>query len=197
MKLVVGLGNPGPDYERTRHNVGFRIVERVAARHRIALRHEKRLHGIFGAGRIAGAETALLEPLTYMNLSGRAVLAALDSHPIDPRADLLVVYDDLDLPFGRLRLRPSGGAGGHNGIGDITDQLGHNEFARLRFGIGRPPAGEDPIAHVLAPFAAEEEVALPARLDAATDAIELAIAEGVARAMNRVNAPPPAAETPA
>jgi PTH1 family peptidyl-tRNA hydrolase len=197
VKLVVGLGNPGPDYERTRHNVGFRIVERVAARHRIALRRDERLHGIFGAGRVAGAETALLEPQTYMNLSGRAVVAALDAHPIDPRADLLVVYDDLDLPFGRLRLRPSGGAGGHNGIGDISEQLGHNEFARLRFGIGRPPAGEDPIAYVLAPFAAEEEAALPGRLDVATDAIELAIVEGVARAMNRVNAPPPVAETPA
>ena len=197
MKLVVGLGNPGPDYERTRHNVGFRIVERVAARHRIALRRESRLHALFGAGRVAGVEAALLEPQTYMNLSGRAVRAALDAHPIDPREDLLVVYDDLDLPFGRLRLRPSGGAGGHNGIADIAEQLGHDEFARLRFGIGRPPAGADPIGYVLAPFAPEEETQLPARLDAANDAIEWALAEGVARAMNRVNAPPAAAETPA
>jgi len=197
VKLVVGLGNPGPDYERTRHNAGFRIVERVAARHRIALRRESRLHALFGAGRVVGVETALLEPQTYMNLSGRAVRAAIDAHPIDPRADLLVVYDDLDLPFGRLRLRPSGGAGGHNGIGDIAEQLGHDEFARLRFGIGRPPAGEDPIAYVLAPFAPEEECELPARLDAASDAIEWALSEGVARAMNRVNAPPEAAETPA
>ena len=131
-----------------------------------------------------------------MNRSGRAVRAALDAHPIDPREDLLVVYDDLDLPFGRLRLRPAGGAGGHNGIGDIAEQLGHNEFARLRFGIGRPPAGEDPIAYVLAPFAPEEEQQLPARLDAACDAIDAAIGEGVLRAMNRVNAPP-AIEAPA
>jgi PTH1 family peptidyl-tRNA hydrolase len=195
VKLVVGLGNPGPDYERTRHNVGFRIVERVAARHRIALRREKRLQSVFGAGRVAGVETALLEPQTYMNLSGRAVRAALDAHPIDPRADLLVVYDDLDLPFGRLRLRPSGGAGGHNGIGDIADELGHDAFARLRFGIGRPPSGEDPIAYVLAAFTPDEEAALPARLDVAADAIEHALTDGVARAMNRVNAPP-AAETP-
>jgi PTH1 family peptidyl-tRNA hydrolase len=124
------------------------------------------------------------------------VLAALDAHPVDPREDLLVVYDDLDLPFGRLRLRPAGGAGGHNGIGDIAEQLGHNEFARLRFGIGRPPAGEDPIAYVLAPFGPEQEVELPARLEVACDAIEVALAEGVVRAMNRVNAPP-AVETPA
>ncbi len=190
MKLVVGLGNPGADYEHTRHNVGFQIVERVAARHRIALRHEKRVQALFGAGRVAGVEAALLEPQTYMNRSGRAVLAALDSHPIDPRVDLLVVYDDLDLPFGRLRLRPAGSAGGHNGIGDIAEQLGHGEFGRLRFGIGRPPAGEDPIAYVLAPFTPDEAAQLPARLDAASDAIELALVEGVARAMNRVNAPP-------
>ena len=190
MKLVVGLGNPGPNYERTRHNVGFRIVEQVAVRHRIALRLERSLHAFFGAGRVGGAEAALLEPQTYMNRSGRAVLAALDAHPIDPREDLLVVYDDLDLPFGRLRLRPAGGAGGHNGIGDIAEQLGHNEFARLRFGIGRPAAGEDPIAYVLAPFAPEEEPQLPARLDAASDAIEAALVEGVARAMNHVNALP-------
>ena len=196
MKLVVGLGNPGRDYERTRHNIGFRVVEQIANRHRIALVPERHLHARFGAGRIGGAETALLEPQTYMNRSGRAVLAALDAHPIDPREDLLVVYDDLDLPFGRLRLRPSGGAGGHNGIGDIAEQLGHNEFARLRFGIGRPPAGEDPIAYVLAPFAPEEEDLLPSRLDAACDAIDAALSEGVVRAMNRVNAPP-VAEAPA
>ena len=196
MKLVVGLGNPGAEYENTRHNVGFRIVERVAARHRIALRHDRQLHARFGLGRIAGSEAALLEPQTYMNLSGRAVLAAVDAHPVDLATDLLVVYDDLDLPFGRLRLRASGGAGGHNGIGDIQQQLGRHDFARLRFGIGRPPAGEDPIAHVLAPFSADEESRLGAHLDAASDAIELTLAEGVARAMNRVNAALPAESAP-
>ena len=192
MRLVVGLGNPGAEYEQTRHNVGFRIVEYIAARHRIALRREGRLHAKFGVGCIAGSETALLEPQTYMNLSGRAVLATLDAYPVDPATDLLVVYDDLDLPFGRLRLRASGSAGGHNGIGDIQQQLGRHDFARLRFGIGRPPAGEDPIAHVLAPFSADEQSQLGAHLDAASDAIELALAEGVASAMNRVNAGPPA-----
>jgi PTH1 family peptidyl-tRNA hydrolase len=195
VKLVVGLGNPGPDYERTRHNVGFRIVETLAARHRVELRWEARLHAHFGTGRVDGVEVALLEPQTYMNRSGGAVLAALDAHPIDPREDLLVVYDDLDLPFGRLRLRPAGGAGGHNGIGDIAERLGHNEFARLRFGIGRPLAGQDPVAYVLAPFAPGEEERLPERLAAACDAVEAALADGVLRAMNRVNAPP--AEAPA
>jgi PTH1 family peptidyl-tRNA hydrolase len=196
VKLVVGLGNPGAEYEHTRHNVGFRIIEYIAARHRIALRREGRLHAKFGVGSIAGSETALLEPQTYMNLSGRAVLATLDAYPVDPATDLLVVYDDLDLPFGRLRLRASGGAGGHNGIGDIQQQLGRHDFARLRFGIGRPPTGEDPIAHVLAEFSADEQAKLGAHLDAANDAVELALAEGVVRAMNRVNAGPPAETTP-
>jgi len=196
VRLVVGLGNPGAEYEHTRHNVGFRIVEHIAARHRIAMRRERRLQAKFGIGSIAGIETALLEPQTYMNLSGRAVLATLDAYPIDPATDLLVVYDDLDLPFGRLRLRASGGAGGHNGIGDIQQQLGRHDFARLRFGIGRPPTGEDPIAHVLAPFRTDEQTQLGAHLDAASDAIELALAEGVARAMNRVNAGPPTETTP-
>jgi PTH1 family peptidyl-tRNA hydrolase len=191
VKLVVGLGNPGAEYEHTRHNVGFRIVECVAARHRIAVRRERRLHANLGVGIIAGAETALLEPQTYMNLSGRAVLDALDAYPVDPATDLLVVYDDLDLPFGRLRLRAAGGAGGHNGIGDIQDQLGRNDFARLRFGIGRPPAGEDPVAYVLAPFTADEAASLDVRLERVADAIEAVVVDGALRAMNRINAAPP------
>jgi len=188
LRLVVGLGNPGSEYEATRHNAGFRVIERLADRHRIALRREKRLHGRFGSGRIAGAETGLLEPETWMNRSGRAVVAALDAHPLDPAQDLLVVYDDLDLPFGRLRLRPGGGAGGHNGLGDVQERLGRNDFPRLRFGIGRPPVGVDPVDYVLAPWAADEAAALDGRLDAACDAVELAFVEGVSRAMNRVNA---------
>jgi peptidyl-tRNA hydrolase, PTH1 family len=188
---VVGLGNPGPEYEATRHNAGFRVVERLAARRGVALRREKPLHGRFGVGRVAGAETGLLAPETWMNRSGRAVEAALDAHPLDPATELLVVYDDIDLPFGRLRLRPSGGAGGHNGLGDVQERLGRSDFARLRFGIGRPPDGVDPVDWVLAPWSRDEEAALPARLDAACDAIELAFARGVAFAMNRVNAAPP------
>jgi PTH1 family peptidyl-tRNA hydrolase len=190
LRLVVGLGNPGPEYEATRHNVGFQVVERLAARRAIALRRERRLHGRWGVGRVAGAETALLAPETWMNRSGEAVVAALDAHPLDPASELLVVYDDLDLPFGRLRLRPRGGAGGHNGLGDVLERLGRDDFARLRFGIGRPPPDVDPVDYVLAPWTADEARALDARLDAACDAIELAFAEGVAYAMNRVNAAP-------
>jgi len=190
LRLVVGLGNPGSEYEATRHNVGFRIVERLASRCGVALRREKRLRGRFAVGRVAGAETGLLAPETWMNESGRAVAAALDAHPVDPATELIVAYDDLDLPFGRLRLRPAGGAGGHNGLGDIQERLGRSDFARLRFGIGRPPPGVDPIDYVLALWTADEADALPSRIDAACDAIELAFAEGVTRAMNLVNGAP-------
>jgi PTH1 family peptidyl-tRNA hydrolase len=190
LRLVVGLGNPGPEYEDTRHNVGFRVVERLAARHAIALKPEKRLHGRFGIGRIAGAPLGILEPLTWMNRSGRAVAAAIDAHPLDPATDLLVVYDDLDLTFGRLRLRPGGGAGGHNGLGDVQEQIGRNDFARLRVGIGRPPPGVDVVEYVLSPFAVEEAASLPALLDFACDALESTLRDGVTRAMNRINRDP-------
>lgn len=188
---MVGLGNPGPEYETTRHNVGFLVVERLASRCGVALQRERALHARAARGRVAGSDALLLAPETWMNRSGRAVEAALAAHPADPASELIVVYDDLDLPFGRLRLRPSGGAGGHNGLGDIQERLGRDDFARLRFGIGRPPPNVDPIDHVLAAWTDAEAGALPARLDAACDAIELAIAEGVAKAMNRVNAAPP------
>jgi PTH1 family peptidyl-tRNA hydrolase len=191
VKLVVGLGNPGPEYAGTRHNVGFRVVERVAQRHGIPLARDRRLHGRFGTGTVAGVATGLLEPLTWMNLSGRAVQAAVDALPVgDVARDLLVVVDDLDLPFGRIRIRPGGGAGGHNGLTDVQDRLRRNDFARLRFGIGRPPAGADPVDYVLAAFDPEEAAALDGHLERAADAVEAVLTEGVAPAMNRFNAPP-------
>lgn len=189
MKLVVGLGNPGPEYAETRHNAGFRIVERLAARHGLRLRPERRFHGRFGDGVVRGVAVGVLEPHTWMNLSGRAVVAAVDALPLGELAsDLLVVVDDLDLPFGRLRVRPGGGAGGQKGLADIQERLGRSDFPRLRFGIGRPAPGVDPVEHVLAPFAPAEAEALDERLEAATDAIESVLVDGVAIAMNRFNA---------
>ncbi|MCZ6782637.1 MAG: aminoacyl-tRNA hydrolase [Proteobacteria bacterium] len=187
MKLVVGLGNPGPSYAGTRHNVGFRVVERFARSAGIELR-ELRFRGRFGRGRWRDSEVAVLEPQTTMNRSGDAVAAALAAlPPLDPGNDVLVVFDDLDLPFGRLRLRPSGGAGGHRGLADILAALGHESVARLRFGIGRPPAGRDPVEYVLELFAPHEERQLEERLAAAADAVELALAGGVVPAMGTVN----------
>jgi PTH1 family peptidyl-tRNA hydrolase len=187
MKLVVGLGNPGPRYADTRHNVGFRVVERFAERHRIAL-DSQRFEGRFGRARLGALDVGLLLPETMMNLSGAAVGAALRMLPVDdPAEDLVLVFDDLDLPFGRLRLRPHGGAGGHRGIQDVIARLGGGDFPRLRVGIGRPPPEMDPVAYVLARFAPEERQRLPALLDAAAAALDATLRDGVAMAMNRVN----------
>jgi len=188
MKLVVGLGNPGRRYAATRHNVGFRVVERFAERHRIAL-DQKKFEGRFGRGRAAGADVGLLLPETYMNLSGQSVAEALRLLPVgDVADDLLVVFDDVDLPFGKIRIRPSGGAGGHKGLRDILARLGREDVPRLRFGVGRPPhPGQDTADYVLQAFADAEQGELVARLDDATRAVECVLAEGIAPAMNRWN----------
>jgi PTH1 family peptidyl-tRNA hydrolase len=191
---VVGLGNPGPRHARTRHNVGFRVAERFASDHRIELRREE-FSGRFGAGEIAGAgpgvPVAVLEPLTFMNRSGEAVAEAVATLPVsDPAHDLVVVLDDVDLPFGRLRLRPAGGSGGHKGLADVIERLARDDFPRLRFGVGRSAGGHDTIEHVLAGFAPDEERALPELVARAADAVTLALTAGLAAAMNRYNADP-------
>ena len=192
MKLVVGLGNPGRRYEATRHSVGFRIVERFAARWGIEL-GERGFGGRLGRGAVQGAEgvaleVVLFEPQTLMNRSGAAVAEALRGLAIeDPAADLLVVLDDVDLPFGRLRVRPSGSAGGHRGLGDVIEALERSDFPRLRFGVGRPPAPLDTAEWVLAPFSAEEETQLGPRIEAASEALGTALLEGIAAAMDRFN----------
>ena len=189
MKLVVGLGNPGIRYAATRHNAGFRAVERLAERRGISLA-QARFAGRFGRGRIDGLDTGLLLPETFMNLSGESLVEALRMLPVaDPAQDLLVVLDDLDLPFGRLRLRASGGSGGHRGLEDVIARLGTRDVPRLRVGIGRPPPELDPVAWVLSPFDADERERLPGALDAAAEAVEIALREGVGPAMNRVNRP--------
>jgi PTH1 family peptidyl-tRNA hydrolase len=192
VKLVVGLGNPGRRYEATRHSVGFRIVERFAARWGIEL-GQRCYGGRFGRGAVRGAageplEVALLEPQTFMNRSGAAVAEALRGLGVeDPAADLLVVLDDVDLPFGRLRVRPAGGAGGHRGLEDVIEALGRSDFPRLRFGVGRPPALLDTAEWVLEPFSEEEQARLGPRIEAASEALGAALLEGVAAAMNRFN----------
>jgi PTH1 family peptidyl-tRNA hydrolase len=194
MRLVVGLGNPGPRYEATRHNVGFRLVEQFAARCSIAL-DEARYDGRLGRGRLpAGEAVAVFEPLTFMNRSGGPVAQALAGLGIeDPARDLLVSYDDVDLAFGRLRLRPAGGPGGHNGVSDIIEALDSRDFARLRFGVGRPDGMLDTADWVLAPFSSQEVSELPGRLAAGAAAIEMALSEGVKSAMNLFNRAEPEA----
>jgi len=191
VKLVVGLGNPGPRYARTRHNAGARVTERLRARWRLP-EPEERFEGRFARGRVAslaGLDVGVLEPETYMNESGVAVAAALRKLPVeDPAADLLVVLDDADLPFGRLRLRGAGSDGGHNGLADVLEKLGRRDVPRLRFGIGRPLVAMETADYVLGRFSKEEEAALPAHLERAADAVECFLREGVAAAMNRFNA---------
>jgi len=184
LKLLVGLGNPGAKYVGTRHNIGFMVAERFAERHRISLK-KKGYQGIYGVGRAVGAETTVLLPQTFMNLSGASVNAAFLSLGVTP-GDLIVAYDDLDLPFGSLRIKVDGGHGGHNGIRDICSVLGRKDFIRLRVGIGRPDHGNT-TGHVLGRFSAEEGRDLSGVIEAAADAVEAIIAEGVAPAMNRFN----------
>jgi PTH1 family peptidyl-tRNA hydrolase len=196
LKLVVGLGNPGPRYARTRHNVGFRVAERFAADHAIALDREA-FGGRFGAGAIAGDGPALevfvLTPLTFMNHSGDAVAEAVATLPVsDPSRDLLIVLDDVDLPFGRLRLRPAGGAGGHRGLADVISRIARQDVPRLRFGVGRSISGHDTSDHVLEGFSGDEESALTSLVARAAEAVALALTDGVEAAMNRYN-PDPAA----
>lgn len=184
MKLLVGLGNPGDKYAGTRHNAGFLVAEQVAVRHRIALK-KKGYQGLYGVGRVAGEETTILLPQIFMNRSGSSVNAAYKSLGTAP-GDLVVVFDDLDLPLGRLRVRPDGGHGGHNGMRDIVALLGFKDFIRIKVGIGRPERG-DVTGHVLGRFTGDERKLLPQVLDLAADAVETALNEGALAAMNRFN----------
>jgi peptidyl-tRNA hydrolase, PTH1 family len=194
VKLVVGLGNPGPRYARTRHNAGFRVLEAVAERAGVALA-ARRFAGRFAEGTLAGEPVGLLAPETFMNRSGEAVAAALAGLPVaDPACDLLVVVDDADLPLGRLRLRARGSSGGHNGLADVLETLGTDEVPRLRFGIGRPSEPKGTVDFVLEPFTPAEEELLGLAVPRAVDAVECFVREGAAAAMNRFNGAWPAPE---
>lgn len=186
MWLIVGLGNPGPRYAQTRHNIGFESLDTLAARHGLEFRG-KRANSLIAEGTIAGRRVALVKPQTFMNLSGQAVSALRGWYKIDPAGELLVVYDDMDLPFGKLRFREQGSAGTHNGMRSIVGQLGGNVFPRLRVGIGQAPGKMDAAAYVLSRFSKEEEAERPALLDTIADAVELVLREGLTTAMNRYN----------
>jgi PTH1 family peptidyl-tRNA hydrolase len=186
--VLVGLGNPGARYERTRHNAGFLLIERLAVAHGIDLGRER--HGArVGEGRIAGRRCVLAQPQTFMNRSGEAVRRILSFAGSDG-ASLLVAHDDMDLPFGRLRLRSGGGAGGHRGIASILDHLADPGFLRLKIGVGRPPEGLPAEAWVLQEFGAAEREALPEVLARGVEAIEVLLARGLGAAMNVCNPAP-------
>lgn len=185
MKLIVGLGNPGSEYERTRHNVGWHVVDAFARKFRIAVdKHEK--NAMTGQGRVGGGSVVVAKPLTYMNLSGGAVKLLVETYAESP-ADLLVVYDDIDLPVGKIRIRPGGSAGTHNGMRSIVEALGTEAFPRLRIGIH----GERDDAHlrdyVLDQFTPQEAEIVARSIDRAVDALVLFCRDDLKRAMNEFN----------
>jgi PTH1 family peptidyl-tRNA hydrolase len=186
VKLIVGLGNPGKQYEETRHNVGFRVVDVLGRRWNIDLTAE-RFHGWFGSGSIRDQKVILLKPTTFMNRSGQAVLAAGRFYRL-VLADLLVVLDDIALPLGRIRVRPDGSAGGQKGLVDIINRLGSDAFSRVRIGIGQPLG--DASSYVLSRFGGDEESEATRAIERAADASECWIVEGPEAAMNAYNAAP-------
>jgi PTH1 family peptidyl-tRNA hydrolase len=191
-RIIVGLGNPGRDYARTRHNIGFQIADALADKH--GLKFAKMMNrSIIALGEIDGAKVILAKPQTYMNDSGASVGPIVKFYKVE-LADLLVIYDELDIPFAQLRMRPFGGTGGHNGMRSITDRLGSQDFPRLRVGIGRPPGRMDPRDYVLAPFTADERAQMAEAVDRAMRGIALWLTQGIDRAMNVVNLPAQAAE---
>jgi PTH1 family peptidyl-tRNA hydrolase len=185
MKLVVGLGNPGAKYEGTRHNVGFAAVDLLAKRHNLQWQAAPRgIEALVANWRIGGA--ILVKPLTFMNLSGTAVVGLLQFYKIEV-PDSLVLVDEVQLETGRVRIRPEGSAGGHNGLKSLIASLGTNQFPRLRVGVGRGDGRRDLADHVLARFEPDERSVVDDAIERAANAAELFIAEGVPAAMNRYN----------
>ena len=185
MKLVVGLGNPGPSYRRTRHNVGFEVLDRLAAALDATFTREK-YQGQFAEARVEGGKVLLLKPLTYMNKSGESVARAARNR-VDAPGEILVVYDDVDLPLGKIRIRTGGSPGTHNGMKSVLERLGTQEVPRMRIGIGREARTGDLTDHVLSRFAPEEKPAVVEAIDRAVQACLCCLEEGVETAMNRFN----------
>ncbi|GAA5089517.1 aminoacyl-tRNA hydrolase [Nocardia iowensis] len=184
--LVVGLGNPGPEYERTRHNVGFLVADVLAQRvgGRFAV-HKKSGADLLQA-RLDGRQVLIAKPRTFMNLSGRPVAALAKFFSVPP-TEVIVVHDELDLPFGEIRLKRGGGEGGHNGLRSISSAMTTKDYLRTRIGIGRPPGRQDPADYVLKPFAAPERKEVPVIVEQAADAVELLLRVGLETAQNQVH----------
>lgn len=183
MKLVVGLGNPGPEYARHRHNVGFMVVDELLRR--ASGTSKRQFKGEFARTTLAGQSVVLLKPMTFMNLSGHSVGPC--AHYFDVVAeDTIVVHDDLDLDYGDIRVKLKGGHGGHNGLRSIFEHYSPGDFTRIRFGIGRPPRGT-PTSHVLSAFSADERIDLDLKIERAADAVEAVLRDGVVHARDHYN----------
>ncbi|NNH70079.1 aminoacyl-tRNA hydrolase [Nocardia uniformis] len=184
--LVIGLGNPGPEYERTRHNVGFLVADALAERVSGRFTVHKKSGADLLEARLDGRKVLIAKPRTYMNLSGRPVAALARFFSVPP-TEVIVVHDELDLPFGSIRLKRGGGEGGHNGLRSVSQALTTKDYLRVRFGIGRPPGRQDPADFVLKPFAGPERKELPVIVEQAADAVELLVRVGLEPAQNQLH----------
>lgn len=186
MYLIVGLGNPGRQYENTKHNVGFDTADYLIEEYRIpqaGVKHK----AMYGKGVIAGQKVLIAKPLTYMNLSGESVRELVDYYKIDPETELIVLYDDISLEPGQIRIRKKGSAGGHNGIKNIIAQIGTDVFARVKIGVGEKPKNWDLADYVLSPFGKEERAAVDEAIKKAAKAVEMIVQEEIDSAMNMFN----------
>lgn len=186
MYIIAGLGNPTKEYDNTRHNIGFAAIDALADKYGISVSDVKN-KALMGKGVINGNKVMLLKPLTYMNLSGEAIRAAVDYYKIDEKSELIVIYDDISLDVGQLRIRKKGSAGGHNGIKNIILHLGHDTFQRIKIGVGEKPKGYDLADYVLGHFSGEELAIMKESLEKVCGAVELMLEGDVDAAMNQYN----------
>ena len=184
--LLVGLGNPGPKYAGTPHNIGFGVVEELAHRAGLRFGRSRRAHADVAEGHLGRHRAILVEPLSFMNMSGGPVKALLDYSHV-PIGHLVVIHDEMDIPFDSLRLKSGGGDNGHNGLRSLRKSLGHGDYLRVRVGVGRPEGRRDPVDYLLRPFPAALRKELPFLLDRAADAVEVLMDDGLAQAQNRYN----------
>lgn len=186
MKIIAGLGNPTKEYEGTRHNIGFSVIDKLADKYNISM-NEKKHKAICGKGMIEGEKVILLKPQTYMNLSGESVVDAVNFYKVDPEEDVIIIYDDIDLDVGKLRIRAKGSAGGHNGMKNIIAHLGTQVFPRIRVGVGAKPKDWDLADYVLGRFSKEELPEIEAGRETACEAVKIIVSQGAEAAMNRIN----------
>lgn len=186
MYIIVGLGNPKKEYDNTRHNIGFASIDRIAQKNGIAV-IERKHKAVIGKGYIEGQKVILAKPQTYMNLSGESVRELVDYYKIDEETQLIVIYDDISLEVGQLRIRKKGSAGGHNGIKNIILHLGHDVFQRIKIGVGEKPKGYDLADYVLGHFTQDEQKIMEERSEDINEAIKLMLADETDAAMNRFN----------
>ena len=189
MYIIAGLGNPTKEYEGTRHNVGFDVIDRLSERYNIDVTMEKH-RALIGKGMIAGQKVILVKPQTYMNLSGESIRSVIDYYKVDPEKELIVIYDDISLGVGQLRIRAKGSAGGHNGIKNIIQELGTQKFVRIKVGVGAKPQGWDLADYVLGRFGSEDRKLVDEAQDRACKAVELILSDGPDAAMNEFNKKP-------